>query len=105
MLLRIIATVLITALIMVLLFLIVMLYDGWCKKDDETRELRKENNKMRDQLNRIDMANRKREKQECYERGLYDGRRTDALYRNLLKRMSPSEQQTAIMPDEGGEKA
>lgn len=95
-----ILTFVITVLGMTVLFLV----DGNTKQADETKRLRDENDDLKCQISGYYDQDQRRRERSAYDRGLYDGRQTDALYRNVLKRYSAREQADVMMNGEEARK-
>ncbi len=65
--------------------------------ETEARRLRKENGDMNGWIRNREKADQDERVRRSYNRGLYDGRQTDTLYRQMLKRYQSGEQITMIM--------
>lgn len=91
-----ILTFVVTSLAMVTLFLL----DENQKERTEKRRLLKENDDLRCQIYECDNRDHNRRERSAYNQGLYDGRATDALYRQCLKRYSTREQANVMMNGE-----
>lgn len=89
----IIITFVITALSMTVLFLI----DRDQKSSREHNRLLRENDGLYKQVDNFRIQEHQRLEQQAYNKGLYDGRRTDALYRKMLDKYSRDEQVTVMM--------
>ena len=89
--------VIITFVITVLGMLVLLLSDNTKKRDREADRLRKSNERLTCQIN--DMIRQENTRRECaaYDKGLYDGRMTDTLYRKMLKQYSAGDQATVMM--------
>lgn len=85
-----------TALGMMVLFLC----DGGSKQAKENARLLTENADLRRQISGYYEEDQRRRERSAYDRGLYDGRQTDALYRNVLRRYSAREQASVMMNGE-----
>lgn len=92
--------IILTFVMTVLGMLVLFLRDGNTKQVNENKRLRKENDDLKRQISgHYDQDQRRRER-SAYDRGLYDGRQTDALYRNVLKRYSVRDQADVMMNGE-----
>lgn len=89
-------TFLVTVLAMTVLF---MLHEINQQRDDKRRML-KENDGLKRQISDYGERERQRRERCAYDQGLYDGRRTDTLYRNVLKRYSSKDQVDIAMNGE-----
>ena len=92
--------VMITFLMTVFLMLALFLMDENQKLKQEQTNLAQTNQRLERQiLTSRDMEHFRRER-SAYDKGLYDGRQTDTLYRNVLKRYSAKEQVGVMMNGE-----
>lgn len=89
--------IIITFVITFLLMTVAFLTNCNQQKNRETQQLKRENDNLHKQVN--DFYNRERANREkrAYDRGLYDGRETDTLYRRMLSKYSKGEQATVMM--------
>ena len=92
----IIITFVITGLGMLVLFLI----NGNQKHTTENTRLKRENDGLYRQVNDFREQEHGRRERQAYDKGLYDGRQTDTLYRKMLSRYSSGEQVTVILTGE-----
>lgn len=67
------------------------------KRDNENDRLRKSNEHLNGQITEILRQENLRKERVAYDRGLYDGRSTDTLYRKMLSKYSAGEQATVMM--------
>lgn len=67
------------------------------KQDKESDRLRKSNEHLNGQITEILRQENLRKERVAYDRGLYDGRSTDTLYRKMLSKYSAGEQATVMM--------
>lgn len=63
----------------------------------ETQKLLNENHEMNDRIQRHENLDHEEQVRRSYNRGLYDGRQTDTLYRQMLKQYQNSEQIAIVM--------
>lgn len=89
----IIITFVITALAMACLFMV----DKNQQKDKESQRLCRENDSLRKQVNNYCIREHETRVNNAYSKGLYDGRKTDALYRQTLSKFHRSEQTDVMM--------
>lgn len=92
--------VILTFVMTVLAMLVLFLRDGNSKQEAENSRLRNENDDLRRQISGYYDQDQRRRERSAYDRGLYDGRQTDALYRNVLKRYSARDQADVMMNGE-----
>lgn len=97
----IILTFLMTVLFMTVLFLI----DSAGKQNRENNRLMTENDDLKHQIYDYRDLDRCRREQAAYDRGLYDGRQTDTLYRNVLRKYSSRDQVNVMMNGENSTNA
>lgn len=95
-----ILTFVITALSMLVLFLL----DGRKKQDASHKYMLKENGDLRRQISELHNRDQRRRENSAYDRGLYDGRTTDAYYRQCLRKFTSREQTDVILNGEQEEK-
>ena len=95
----IILTFVITALAMTALFLV----DGHRKLDACNVRLRKENDSLRKQIDGFEEKEHARRERSAYDRGMYDARGTDALYRQVLKKYNSRDHADVMMNGEATE--
>ncbi len=99
----IVLTFVVTALIATIIYLMV-------DNEDLRRENHRqfcENAELRRKLSKYSRAELRRREDTAYDRGLYDGRTTDAYYRQCLKKFTNREQAEVMMngePDSEEEK-
>ncbi len=89
------------AIILTLIFAVLGMTVLFLLKDNDDRanenlRLRRENTALRGRLSASDNREWHRRERSAYRRGLYDGRKTDTLYRSVLKRYSAGEQITVM---------
>ncbi len=89
----IILTFVITALSMLVLFLL----DGSKKQVVEKSHLMKENDGLRRQISNYAANEQRRRERSAYDRGLYDGRQTDTYYRQCLRKFTSRDQTDVII--------
>lgn len=92
----IILTFVITTLAIAVLFLVGVYQTNESYKN----RILKENGDLQRKINEYNENEHLRNEREAYNRGLYDGRKTDALYRNILKRYSAKEQAEVMLNGE-----
>lgn len=92
--------VILTFVMTVLAMLVLFLRDGNSKQGVENSRLRVENDDLKRQISGYYDQDQRRRERSAYDRGLYDGRQTDALYRNVLRRYSAREQADVMMNGE-----
>lgn len=92
--------VMLTFVMTVLAMLVLFFHNGNTKQLSENHRLRDENENLRCQISGYYDQDQRRRERSAYDRGLYDGRQTDALYRNVLKRYSVREQAAVMMNGE-----
>lgn len=91
-----ILTFIITTLTMFVLYL-----SQECKRhDNDKKRILRDNEGLRRQISECTANENRRRECYAYDKGLYDGRRTDTLYRNVLKRYSSREQVDVMMNGE-----
>ena len=95
-------TVILTFIVTSLTAIVVFTQFTSSNSDALAKQLRKENEMLKQKLQDMQNADRNRREQAAYNRGLYDARQTDTLYRNLLKKQSGVHEQFETMMD--GEK-
>lgn len=78
----------------------VFLRDEDIRHTNENARLLSENADLRRQISGYHEEDQRRRERSAYDRGLYDGRQTDALYRNVLRRYSAREQASVMMNGE-----
>lgn len=95
-------TFIITALTMTVVFLI----DSNSKQTAERNRILRENDGLRRQISEYSANEQRRRERSAYDKGLYDGRRTDAYYRQCLKKFTGREQTDVILNgiNEGNER-
>ncbi len=87
----------------VLAVLSALLYRDNRRKDDRIDILVEENLSLHNQIGSFEYDEHQRREKEMYQKGLYDGRETDTLYRSILARYTRGEQATVMMQGEGGQ--
>ncbi len=92
--------IILTFVMTVLAMLVLFLRDGNMKQAKENHRLHSENDDLKRQISGYYDQDQRRRERSAYDRGLYDGRQTDALYRNVLKRYSVREQADVMMNGE-----
>lgn len=92
--------IILTFVMTVLAMLVLFLRDGNAKQVKENHRLRSENDDLKRQISGYYDQDQRRRERSAYDRGLYNGRQTDALYRNILKRYSVREQADVMMNGE-----
>lgn len=88
--------ILLTLIITVLGMLVLRLLRDNIGRTNENLRLRRENSMLRGRLSASENREWHRRERSAYRRGLYDGRKTDTLYRSVLKRYSAGEQITVM---------
>lgn len=81
-------------------WLIVAVLHYWARlkhSEEESQQLRKENSSMNDWIQNRETSDQEERVRRSYNRGLYDGRQTDTLYRQTLKRYQNGEQIAIVM--------
>lgn len=92
--------IILTFVITVLGMTVIFLKEGNVKQATENRRLLQENDGLKRQVSDYYNQDQHRRERSAYDRGLYDGRQTDTLYRSVLKRYSNGEQVTIMMNGE-----
>lgn len=93
----------ITAVITALAFMVLALRSFALSKIDELREKRDECRRLRKKLDDcLDWEIRQLER-KAYQEGLYDGRKTDTAYRELLRRMRSEDYDKRLYEMIGGD--
>ena len=92
--------IILTFVITVLGMMVIFLKDCAKKQMAENRRLMKENDGLKRQVSDYYSQDQHRRERSAYDRGLYDGRQTDTLYRSVLKRYSAGDQVTIMMNGE-----
>lgn len=95
----IILTFVITALSMLVLFLM----DEKKKQTRHHDHVLKENDGLRRQISDYHAKEQRRRECSAYDKGLYDGRATDAYYRQCLKKFTSRDQAQIMMNGESEE--
>lgn len=95
----IILTFVITALSMLVLFLL----DDKKKQARHNDYILKENDGLRRQISDYHQNDQRRRERSAYDRGLYDGRATDTYYRQCLKKFTSRDQTNVILNGESEE--
>lgn len=86
-------TFVITALAMTALFFA----DAARKQAEEARRTAKENADLKRKIANSEAVEQRRRESSAYDRGLYDGRTTDAYYRQCLKKFTGREQADVML--------
>lgn len=86
-------TIVLSVLFTVLGMTTLFLCSEYSKMKREIQKLNRENESLSGEL-------QNRSIRKAYNKGLYDGRTTDAIYRKLLEKKSAGEQATVIMRGE-----
>lgn len=94
-----ILTFIITALSMLVLFLL----EGNKKQVSENHHILKENDGLRRQISEYTTHEQRRRECSAYDKGLYDGRTTDTYYRQCLKKFTSRDQADVMMNGESEE--
>jgi len=92
-------TFIITALSMLVLFLL----EGNKKQVSENHHILKENDGLRRQISEYTAHEQRRRECSAYDKGLYDGRTTDTYYRQCLKKFTSRDQADVMMNGESEE--
>lgn len=95
----IVLTFMITALSMLVLFLL----DGKKKQEANNDYILKENDGLRRQISDYRQKEQRRRENFAYDKGLYDGRATDTYYRQCLKKFASRDQAEVMMNGESEE--
>jgi hypothetical protein len=95
--LAILAAILISALLNSLLFLVIRERNENIRLIRRNGRLDSTNQTLQGKINDLEVLLQKRINQEFYDRGLHDGRETDALYRGMLEKIRQGEQATVLM--------
>lgn len=95
--LAILITMLISALLTSLLFMVARERDENTRLTRRNNRLDSTNQSLQGKINDLEVLLQKRINQESYDRGLHDGRETDALYRGMLEKIRKGEQATVLM--------
>lgn len=92
--------IILTFVMTVLGMLVLFLRNDNTRQVNENKRLHNENNDLKRQISGYYDQDQRRRERSAYDRGLYDGRQTDALYRNVLKRYSVRDQADVMMNGE-----
>lgn len=92
-----ILTIILTFTITLLSILVLMLRNRCRQHEKEIKRLLNDNSYLRRELERINMNDTKRRINRAYSRGLEDGRETDAIYKQILRKVSRGEQADIIL--------
>lgn len=95
-------SVIITFVITTLVMLVLFFLNNAKKQIVERDHLRKVNERLNNQLSDLLRQENSRRERSAYDRGLYDGRSTDTLYRKMLSKYSAGEQATVMMNGDAG---
>lgn len=90
-------TIVITTIINWLVVLVAYYWDKLQRSKREIKQLRTENNTMDTWIKSRTASDQQLELQRSYDRGLYDGRQTDTLYRQMLKKFQNGDQVELII--------
>lgn len=88
--------VILTLVISSLVFLVGVLRDRCIQKESECRRLRQTNDRLNHKLDECRNYEIERRVKDSYNRGLYDGRETDTLYRKIVRKYATGEQSTVM---------
>lgn len=96
--------IILTFIVTSLTGLVMFLYYEIGNRDRENGRISKENDDLRRQINDHYSRDQRRRENRAYDQGLYDGRSTDQLYRQCLKRYNSTKEQVDVMMngEEGG---
>lgn len=83
--------ILLTAVITALFFLVLSFRRGYLDEKELNRSLRNKNAYLQKQLDDNNERDVKRRVNRAYQDGLWDGRETDATYREILRRTKRSD--------------
>ena len=89
--------VIITFVITTLAIFVLLLRDNEKKQHVERERLRRSNESLNSRIAEMIRQENSRRETDAYNRGLYDGRTTDTLYRKMLTKYSSGEQATVMM--------
>lgn len=92
--------IILTFVITSLTMLVIFLYNENKNKVSEKNRLLKENDSLKRQIQDHYAREQRRRENRAYDRGLYDGRGTDALYRQCLKKYTSQDQPTVMINGE-----
>lgn len=96
--------VIITFVITTLAIFVLQLRDSEKKQYAEKERLRRSNESLNNRIAEMIRQENSRRETDAYNRGLYDGRTTDTLYRRMLAKYSSGDQATVMMYGEDGMK-
>jgi len=92
--------IILTFVITSLTMLVIFLYNENKNKVSEKNRLLKENDGLKCQIQDHNAREQRRRENRAYDQGLYDGRGTDALYRQCLKKYMSQDQPTVMINGE-----
>lgn len=98
-----VGAVILTFIITSLSMLVLFFFNESKNQDAEKRRILKENDGLRRQLSDYGVCEQQRRENRAYDRGLYDGRGTDMLYRQCLKKYMNRDQPNVMMNGESEE--
>ena len=98
-----IGAVVLTFVITSLGMLVIFLRNDGSRQNSERKRIMKENDELRRQVEELRSIEQSRRERKAYDQGLYDGRSTDAIYRQCLKKYTAREQAEVILQGEKGE--
>lgn len=87
-------------IVMILVFIVYSEYQARIRAERDSRELRARNTGLNAELKRYRDHDIERRCKDNYEKGLYDGRTSDTLYRSIVNKYRAKEQFTIIMNGE-----
>lgn len=92
--------IILTFVITSLTMLVIFLYNEKKNVVFEKKRLLKENDGLRRQIQDHNAKEQRRRENRAYDKGLYDGRGTDTLYRQCLKKYMSKDQPTVMVNGE-----
>lgn len=92
--------IILTFVITSLTMLVIFLYNENKNKVSEKNRLLKENDGLKCQIQDHNAREQRRRENRAYDQGLYDGRGTDVLYRQCLKKYMSQDQPTVMINGE-----
>lgn len=69
----------------------------YLQQREENRGIQAKVYHLRNQVEELQLGDRRRRERLAYQAGLYDGRETDILYRSMLKRQQQGERVTVML--------
>ena len=99
-----IGAIILTFIITTLSMLVLFLLDDGRKQAAEKAHILKENDGLRRRISDYVNHEQNRRERSAYDRGLYDGRGTDMLYRQCLKKYNNRDHADVMMNGEMEEK-